>query len=55
MALPPKQPLRSINAVRAPAWGAASAAAKRPGPLPTTSTSISKATSTERADSNICY
>ncbi len=49
--LPPKQPYRSINAVRAPARAAASAAARPPGPLPTTNTSVSKITSSTRAAS----
>src|ERR1700722_3849403 len=53
--LPPKQPLRSIKAVRAPARAAASAAARPPGPLPTTSTSVSRITSTVRAASLIFF
>src|SRR5271170_1085967 len=53
--LPPKQPLRSISAVRAPARAAPKAAARPPGPLPTTSTSVSKTTSTERAASTIVF
>src|ERR1700722_19637236 len=51
--LPPKQPLRSIRVVRAPARAAASAAARPPGPLPTTRTSVSSTTSSERAGSAI--
>src|SRR5579864_1849611 len=52
---PPKQPLRSISAVRAPARAAARAAARPPGPLPTTRTSVSRTTSTDLAGSSIFF
>ncbi len=50
---PPKQPLRSRSAVLAPARAAPSAARRPPGPLPTTRTSVSRMTSTDRAASLI--
>src|SRR4029079_11270806 len=52
---PPKQPYRSSSVVRAPARAAARAALKPPGPLPTTRTSVSWTTSTERAASVIAF
>src|SRR5579871_5032551 len=53
--LPPKQPLRSTSAVRAPARAAASAAARPPGPLPTTRTSVPRMTGISRAGSEIVF
>ncbi len=51
--LPPKQPYRSTSVVLTPARADASAAARPPGPLPTTSTSVSWTTSISRAGSVI--
>src|SRR4029078_9982652 len=52
---PPTQPWRPRSVARAPARAAASAADKPPGPLPTTSTSVSWTTSTDRAGSLIWW
>ena len=53
--LPPKQPYRSSNVVSTPARADARAAARPPGPEPTTSTSVWRITSILRAGSSIVF